>query len=596
MYKKPNIVFVLTDDQGSGDLGCLGNPVIETPHLDKFYKESVRLTNYHVGPTCAPTRSGLISGHYSNSTGVWHTVGGRSLLRGNEVSIANVFNENGYATGLFGKWHLGDNYPYRPQDRGFQEVITHGGGGISQMPDYWQNDYFDDTYYVNGEPRKFEGYCTDVWFHEGLSFIERNKEKPFLCFITPNAPHSPFNVEPEYSDRYKGRADTTDRERFYGMITNIDENVGLLRNKLDDLNLTENTILIFMTDNGSSAGCELNEDEFVINGYNAGLRGRKGSPYDGGHRVPFFIHWPQGDLIDPQNVETITSFVDFMPTMMDLCDIDLRKYEDLNLHGNSLKPLLTQKSPHWPDRVITTDSQRLPNPVKWRQSAVMTDKWRLINGQELYDSTNDREQRYNIADKNTDVVKNLRKEYEIWWNMVSGKFEEEIPISIGSDFEVETCLRSHDWRHPDNPHESDPFIAEDNSYVVFDQKQIRLGLGMNGYLEILVEKAGRYQIELRRWPKEENRPIIEGIEESDDGWRSDILGEYRKNYSGGTAMPFRKAKLKIGNEEWEKEIHSEDKGVLFEVELKQGPTHLASTFIGENQLIRGAYYVYAKKI
>ncbi|MBI3972237.1 MAG: sulfatase-like hydrolase/transferase, partial [Chloroflexi bacterium] len=173
--ERPNVVFVLTDDQGYGDLGCHGNPYIRTPHLDRLYAESVRLTDYHVGPTCSPTRAGLMTGHYANSTGVWHTIGGRSLLRRGERTMAEVFAAAGYTTGMFGKWHLGDAYPYRPQDRGFQDVITHGGGGVGNTPDYWGNNYNDDTYCHNGTWEPFEGYCTDVWFANALRFIERNR-------------------------------------------------------------------------------------------------------------------------------------------------------------------------------------------------------------------------------------------------------------------------------------------------------------------------------------------------------------------------------------------------------------------------------------
>ncbi len=595
--RRPNIVLVLTDDQGPGDLGCTGNPVVETPNLDAFHGQAVRFTNFHVGPTCAPTRSGLMTGHYANSTGVWHTVGGRSLLRGNEVSIADVFSENGYATGLFGKWHLGDNYPYRPQDRGFQESITHGGGGISQMPDYWQNDYFDDTYSVNGEFREFEGYCTDVWFREGMAFMERHVDEPFLCLITTNAPHGPFNVDPSYSDRYRDRACTPDRERFYGMITNIDENFGLLMRKLEDLGIADDTILIFMTDNGSGGGVACDSEQFIANGHNAGLRGVKGSEYDGGHRVPFFIRWANGDLVSPRDVDTLTSFVDFMPTMMDVCGIDVDHYDQqVNFHGRSLKPLLTEEEPVWAGRAIATDSQRLPNPVKWRKSAVMTQDWRLVNGSELYDATTDREQRNDVADQHPDVVEKLRAEYEEWWALVSRQFDEPIPISIGADREPETCLRSHDWRHPEDPKPTDPRVAEDNGYLAFHQGQIRQGDGGNGYLEIMVETSGTYHVELRRWPKEEDRAITEGIEESDDGWRSDILGDYRFFYSGGKAMPFTEATLKIGDQEWTKPVAPSDKGIAFEVELAQGVTTLVSTFSGPGELTRGAYYVYVRKL
>jgi len=595
--RRPNIVFVLTDDQGPGDLGCGGNPIIETPNIDAFHDQAVRFTDFHVGPTCAPTRSGLMTGHYANSTGVWHTVGGRSLLRGNEVSIANVFAGNGYATGLFGKWHLGDNYPYRPQDRGFQEVVTHGGGGISQMPDWWQNDYFDDTYMVNGEPRAFEGYCTDVWFREGMRFIEEHRDEPFMCFIMPNAPHEPHNVEPSWCDRYRGRTHSEECERFYAMVTNIDENFGALVRHLEQLGIADDTILIFMTDNGGTAGMKRGPGQFVTAGYNAGLRGGKGSEYDGGHRVPFFIRWPNGSLGDPRDVDTLTAFIDFMPTMMDLCGINPGNYAHLNFHGRSLKPLLTERSPSWPDRAITTDSQRLANPVKWRKSAVMTQEWRLINGRELYDATLDREQRHDIAAQHPCMVEALRGEYEAWWELVSRQFEEPIPISIGADQEEETCLRAHDWRHPDDPRHTDPDVREDNSYLAFEQGQIRQGGGRNGYHEILIERSGTYRFELRRWPREEDRGIAEGIPETDAGWRRDAVPEDRWfYYSGGTAMPFKRATLAVGEREWETAISSADKAAVFEIELESGPARLVTAFHGDGDLVRGAYYVYVRPL
>ncbi|MCK4999127.1 MAG: sulfatase-like hydrolase/transferase, partial [Anaerohalosphaera sp.] len=184
--KHPNVILIITDDQGYGDLACHGNKIIKTPNMDSLYAQSTRLTNFHVGPTCAPTRAALMTGRYCNRTGVWHTVMGRSMLRKDETTIANVFTDTGYKTAFFGKWHLGDNYPFRPQDRGFQEVLAHGGGGITQAPDHWNNDYFDDTYFHNGTHKKCTGYCTDVWFENAIKFIEQNKNRPFFCYLATN--------------------------------------------------------------------------------------------------------------------------------------------------------------------------------------------------------------------------------------------------------------------------------------------------------------------------------------------------------------------------------------------------------------------------
>ncbi|MBT7256599.1 MAG: sulfatase-like hydrolase/transferase, partial [Planctomycetaceae bacterium] len=266
----PNVIVVITDDQGYGDIAIHGNQMIQTPSMDKLYAQSVRLTNYHVDPTCSPTRSALMSGRYSTRTGVWHTVNGRSLMSTAEYTIAEVFRDNGYKTAMFGKWHLGDNYPCRPQDQGFEHTFIHGGGGVGQGPDYWDNDYFDDTYWRNGVPEKQKGYCTDVWFEDALSFIKRNRNKPFFAYISTNAPHGPYIVDEKYSQPYKDKGVGKGQAEFYGMIENIDENLGRLVNKLDEWKLAHNTILIFTTDNGSAMGHRVIKGA-QWKGFNAGM-------------------------------------------------------------------------------------------------------------------------------------------------------------------------------------------------------------------------------------------------------------------------------------------------------------------------------------
>jgi arylsulfatase A-like enzyme len=605
--RNPNVVFVLTDDQGYGDLGCHGNEILKTPHIDQLHAQSVRFTNFHVGPTCAPTRSSLFTGHYANSTGVWHTVGGRSLLRKDEVTLPAVLRENGYRTGLFGKWHLGDNYPYRPQDRGFETVVMHGGGGISQITDYWGNDYFDDTYSVNGIPKTFKGYCTDVFFGEAFDFINAHAAEPFFCCITTNAPHSPYNVAKKYRDLYTdvvpkdGHED--DRARFYGMITNIDENIGRLYDLLERKDLLEDTVLVFMTDNGTSCGGS--------GAHTCGLRGHKGSEYDGGHRVPFFVRFPQGTR-SPCDVNTLTANIDFMPTILELCGLDPCAYTHCNFHGKSLVPLLSDPAPEWPERCLVTDSQRLVNPVKWRKSAVMTERWRLVNGTRLYDINRDRGQEKDISRDHPGVVEELRKNYEHWWKTVSVKFDQEIPVSIGSENEKRVRLTSHDWRHLQNPWGGPPDQPEDNSHLVFHQRQVRQGGGGIGYHEIQVETAGRYRFELKRWPEEENRRIQDGIPESEHDFRAeDIQNKNHYFYKGGVSMCFETAFLEItkvsGNCGREGPIAGQqvcasragitaaDTAVTFSAELSKGPHHLKSWFEGKDGLFRGAYYVYVSR-
>jgi arylsulfatase A-like enzyme len=572
---RPNIVFILTDDQGYGDLGCHGNPIIRTPHIDRLHAESVRLTDYHVGPTCAPTRAGLMTGHFHNSTGVWHTIGGRSLLRRDEYSLADAFAGAGYRTGLFGKWHLGDNYPYRPNDRGFDTVVTHGGGGIGNTPDYWGNNYNNDHYATDGEWKPYDGYCTDVFFDEGLKFIERHQDSPFMCFITTNAPHSPFIVDDAYSRPYDEQVENRDRANFYGMITYIDENVGRLRQRLDELGLTENTVLVFMTDNGTAGGAKPGAGQNIDNGYNAGMRGIKGSEYEGGHRVPFFVHWPAGGLKGGRDVDQLTANVDIMPTLMDLCGIEA---EGRDFDGTSLAPLLRQEQAQWPDRVLVTDSQRITTPEKWRKSATMSQRWRLVNGVELYDIVADPGQEKDVATANPDVVGHLRAAYEAWWAKVSRQFDGTVPLSIGTEQAPATVLNSHDWRNPE---------AE----CAWNQTQVRAGLVCNGYWEVDVARAGTYRFELRRWPKEEDRPICTGIDGELIGYNGIGAG-----YGGGRALAVEEAGLEIAGQEYRSQVSETDKGIVFTAELNAGETTLRTFFRTTTGEEIGSYYTYAEKV
>lgn len=405
--EKPNLILIITDDQGYGDLACHGNPWIKTPNMDKLWEESVRLTDYHVSPTCAPTRSALMTGRYNNRVGVWHTVTGRTLLRGNEVTMAQLFSDNGYSTGMFGKWHLGDNYPRRPIDVGFQRAVYHGGGAVGNTNDYWDNDYFDDHYYDNGEFKQFKGYCTDVWFDEAKSFIDENKGSPFFCYIATNAPHGPLYVEDKYSSQYRG--DTLiPSARFYGMITNIDENIGKLRSYLAEHKLAENTIFIFMTDNGTADGVILDGNYWnsglpTVYGFNAGMNGMKGTPYDGGHRVPCFIHWPAGGLDEGRDFDGLTAHIDILPNLIKMCGLE--RVNGPEIDGISLWKYLTGKLT-WikGKRTLFVDSQRVEVPEHHRRSAVMQKGWRLVNGRELYDMESDPTGTMNEAEQNRDLV------------------------------------------------------------------------------------------------------------------------------------------------------------------------------------------------
>ena len=374
---RPNIVFILTDDQGYGDLACTGNPIIKTPHIDGLAAESSQLTDYHVAPTCSPTRAALLTGRWSNRTGVWHTVNARNMLRENELTLAQMLRDHGYATGLFGKWHLGDNFPYRPQDRGFTEAYYHGGGGVSQIPDFWDNAYFDGHYFHNGRMVPAQGFCTDVFFAQAHRYIRDcvARRQPFFAYIAPNAPHGPFHAPQRYLDLYAGQKPNL--ATFYAMISNIDDNVGRTRELLLELGLSTNTIFVFTTDNGTGSS----ESQKV---FNAGMRGMKDSEYDGGHRATFIFHWPAAGMNRKHVNNTLTHAVDIVPTLLDLTGVP--KPDGLQFDGRSIRTLLdpNDAGTTWPDRFLITDSQRVRDPIKWKQSAVMSQEWRLINGRELY--------------------------------------------------------------------------------------------------------------------------------------------------------------------------------------------------------------------
>lgn len=565
---KPNVVIVITDDQGYGDLSCHGNPVLKTPNLDGLHAESVRLKDYHVSPTCSPTRSAFLTGHWTNRTGVWHTIMGRSMLRENEVTMGQVFKDAGYATGMFGKWHLGDNYPYRAEDRGYMEVMRHGGGGVGQTPDYWDNAYFDGAYFHNSKPEKVKGFCTDVFFDYAKRFIKKQKEadKPFLAYIATNAPHGPMH-SPEDSSAPYADLDLNIRN-FFGMIANIDDNVGALRKFLDDEGLTENTIFIFTTDNGSSSGWRL---------YNAGMRSGKGSNYDGGHRVPFFMHWPGGGIQEGRDVEHITAHVDVLPTLIDMCDIP--GPEGVKFDGVSIKTLIDGTAQDWPDRILVTDSQRVKDPIKWKTSSVMTNRWRLIDGKKLFDIKEDPGQESDIASGHPQVVEKLRGFYEEWWADLLPTFEDATEIYVGHPADNPARLTSHDW------------IT--TRTTPWNQKHVREALngdGNTGFWNVNVVEAGKYTIRLRRWPEEIDLAIDAALAPG-----APVPGAKAFREAPGFAVKANKASIKIGNISSTKAVSPGDKEVVFELDLPAGRTRMSALFMTAEGAKYGAYFAYVSK-
>ncbi len=479
--KRPyNVILIMSDDQGYGDVGYTGNNEVKTPELDKLYTESTCFTNFHTGTTSAPTRSGLMTGKYGNLVGVWHTIQGRSIMRNDEYTMAELFRDNGYSTAMFGKWHLGDNYPSRPHDQGFEDVFWHKAGGVGQTPDYWGNTYFDDIYFRDNTPEQTYGYCTDIWFNEAERFIVENRENPFFCYLALNAPHGPFNVDERYVEEFRGVKNIASPE-YYGMIKNMDDNIGRLRSLLDRWDLDDNTVIIFFGDNGSG-GIWLNKETGLVRvGHNGGLRGMKSSPYEGGHTQAMLMHIP-GEEARQDNM--MASVIDMMPTLSVLCDLTPK--QDVEYDGADF---LSPETPK--DRVYVVDTQRNEYLEEDKEFCVAKGDWRLV-GDELYDMVTDRGQQNNIADQHPDVVKELNKEYKKWWKHTASKRDVISYIPLVTNIEGEavelTCHDLHDDLNRKN---------------IWNQSMLHTNdRPASGFWAVSSPKSSSYDIELFRWSPE----------------------------------------------------------------------------------------------
>ena len=482
-FSVPNVIIVMTDDQGYGDLSCHGNPVLKTPNLDQLYLESVRFTDFHVAPMCTPTRGQLLTGHDAMDNGASFVCLGRSMMRRELPTLADLFAKEGYKTGLFGKWHLGDSYPHRPMDRGFQEVVRHGAWGITSIADYFGNDYFNDTYRHNGVYESYTGYCTDVWFREAICWMKARQEAgdQFFCYIPTNVPHVPHWVSDSYSDLYKGRGPA----KFYGMIANLDENMGRLEKFLEESGLRENTLLLFLTDNGTAAGEKV---------YNAGMRGKKTSLYEGGHRVPLFVRWPAGGVGGDRDIGHLTHCQDLLPTLIDLCGFKSDGKEELD--GVSLASLLKEKNAPFPDssRMLVVQYGSEIHNLKKYNATILWKKWRLVKGEELYRIDADPGQMENLTARHPDIVDKLRQHYDQWWLETYPQFQKARYIDLGTTRANPMMLYSSDWQ---------------GSYA---DNFANLAAGDRiGAWDVLITQAGTYNFTLWRWPPEANAALDSGL-------------------------------------------------------------------------------------
>jgi arylsulfatase A len=411
--RRPNVVLIMSDDQGYGDLSCHGNPYLRTPVLDGLARQSVEFTRFYVSPVCAPTRSSLLTGRYNLRCGVYGVTTGYETMRSEEVTVAEALRAAGYRTGLVGKWHLGEHYPYVPHGQGFDEFIGFRTG-------HWPN-YFDPALERNGTPIRTRGYITDVFTDEAIRFVERNRKEPFFLYLAYNAPHSPYQVPQTFLERFRDPALSRETAIVYGMIENLDRNVGRLLAKLDERQLAEDTIVIFLTDNGPNG-----------QRFNAGLRGTKGSVYEGGVRAPFLIRWP--GKLRPGRRDNLSAHVDVYPTLLDLCGV--RRPDGPPIDGMSLRPVLEERTGERPERMLFTHRETARDPAATYPGAVRTQRFNLVNGTELYEIPSDPGERRNVAARYSEKVAELRAAYERWYEQAArecGFARKPIPVGYAAE-------------------------------------------------------------------------------------------------------------------------------------------------------------------
>ena len=419
---RPNIVLVMPDDVGYGDYACLGNPIMRTPSVDAFKKESLLFTQFHVSPTCAPTRAALMSGRHEFKNGVTHTILERERMTLKTFTLPQMLKTVGYTSGIFGKWHLGDEEAYRPENRGFDVVYIHGGGGIGQIypgscGDAPGNTNIDPTLWHNGKFEKTTGYCTDLFFAQALKWIDakRGANQPFFAYIPLNAAHGPHVVPKEYYEQYLGKPGVTEETaKFFGMLENVDTNFGNLLAKLKEWGLADNTLIIYLaSDNGGTEGVKV---------FNAGMKGGKNTTHQGGTRVPCFFRWPAGGIPAGAECDALSAHLDLFPTFAEITGATLSAEVKQQIEGRSLLPLLKNPKSAWTDRTLVHHTGRWAKgkaaDAKYAKSAIQNSRFTLVNNDELYDLKADPGEKTNVIAQHPEVVAKLRAAYDQWWTEV----------------------------------------------------------------------------------------------------------------------------------------------------------------------------------
>jgi arylsulfatase A-like enzyme len=556
--QQPNVIIILTDDQGYGDLSCHGNPILKTPHLDRLHSQSVRFTDFHVTPVCTPTRGQLMTGLDALRNGAHTVPAGHNLIWRDIPTMPEMFRNGGYRTGLFGKWHLGDTYPDRPMDRGFEKAIWFLGHGVASSSEF-DNDCVNIRYLDGTETKQSDRYCTDLWFDEAMRWMDgqRRQGKPFFTYIAPNAPHGPHWVLEKDAAPYRSQVPGATAD-FFGMIANIDDNVGKLLDWLEQTRLAENTIVIFLTDNGGTAGTKV---------FNAGMREGKGGNYEGGHRAACFVRWPGGGLTAPRDVATPTQVQDILPTLLDLCGVPAPA--KARFDGLTLAPLLRDPQATLPDRLMVVQYGGRIRPAK-HDACVIWGQWRLVRGRELYDIERDLAQERDVAQQHPDIVTRMREHYERWWTALLPRMNEYQPIVVGSQNENPVLLNPNMWEAVDVDNHRRVALAE--------------GGPRGGSWNVLVERAGNYEIELRRWPFHTDCALGSEAPQSTVSGRALNLRTRR--------TPVASAALTVAGKEVTARAAPADLGVRLRIRLPAGHTKMQAWFrdASGNDLC-GAFYV-----
>lgn len=562
---RPNVLVILTDDQGFGDAGFNGNPVLKTPNLDALAKRGVVFTDFLASPTCSPSRAALLTGRHEFRSGVTHTIEGRNVLRAGLPTMADAFRRAGYRTAIFGKWHLGEPHPFHPLDRGFQHALLVGGGATGQTPDFWDNTMFDPHLQENGVWKPFRGYMTGIFVEEALRWIRQDKE-PWFCYLPLNAPHVPLQISDEWAAPYLAEGLSGRLAKFYGMISNLDAEVGRLLAELEKNGGAENTIVVFLGDNGTALGGDPQPGEFT-----GGLRGTKGSAYQGGVRVPAVFSWP-GHFPADRRVNTLAGLCDVLPTLGQLCQLDLESMPTPD--GRSLAPILLSEKPpaDWPDRFLHTHVARWSSgtpaeELPFRNSSIRNQRHSLVNGTELYDLENDSGETKDISGEHPEIRDRLRAAHLAWWDGVRDSAMSPQPFVIGLAGQEPVELTCMDWSPSRATNEPLPPGAYEQEFVrewTAGRSFQKVDGGTGGWM-VHVETAGPYEFELRQRPADAPDPFP---------------------FSEGTAT------LEVDGKKFSTAVLKGDTVIRLRAELPAGPAFLEPLVTGQRPSgkSQGAYY------